>query len=641
MTRSCFPRPLARRTATLLAETLAASALAASPSVAQAAPFALAPVLTDHAVLQRGVAIPLRGEGEPGSVVRVSLDGKPAGEATVGADGRWVLALPPQAAGSGHTIGFAASEGAAATLADVAFGDVFVCSGQSNMEFTLRHATNADVEIANGANPDLRLFNVPKQSALAPQPRFASPTAWAVAGAGSLPDFSAVCWFMGQDLQARRKVPVGLIAASWGGSVIEDWIPRDALAQVPGYADGLALLALRARDPAAAQQGWSAQLTRYFAQTARTGAGRPVDVTRLWESWGDPAFAAFDGTATYTATVRLTAAQAKAARALQLGVIDDIDQTLVNGRVVGADVGWNVVRRYALPAGALHAGVNTITVHALDTGGGGGMHGAAPALELAEGRVPLTGWRVVQGARLGSAGRAPMPPWVAASGLTTLYNGMVAPLGDVPLAGIAWYQGESNAGDAKGYRLLLRALMADWRQRFATRPFGVVQIAGYGPIAPGPVDAFWPQIREAQREVAAQDADAGLAVAIDVGEPGDIHPTRKKPVGQRLARVMDGKDGAALPVATWQGYTVRLRFDRPLKVIGDAVPIGFELCGAGGQCRYAAARMAGADTVELPVQAGDVTLRYLWADSPVANLFDADDAPVSPFTMPLPAVAKP
>lgn len=614
-----------------------AVALGTVPLAAKAAPFALAPVLTDNAVLQRGVAVPLRGTGEPGSVVHARLDAGAALDATVAADGTWQIALPPQAAGTGHALHFATSNGQQAQLANLAFGDVFLCSGQSNMEFTLRHATNADATIAGSANPEIRLFNVPRQSSLTPQGQFGAPVAWVPAGPASTPDFSAVCYFMGADLQATRHVPVGLIAASWGGSIIEDWMSPAALRQAGGNEEGLQLLALRARDPGAAERAWTGKVAAYFSRTAGKGPGRPADTSKLWEQWGDPAYAQFDGTATYTATVQLSAAQAKAARALRLGVADDIDQTLVNGRAVGASVGWNTQRHYALPAGSLHAGVNTITVHVLDIGGGGGLHGETPpALELAQGEVSLPQWRVVQGARLGTAGKIPMPPWIAASGLTTLYNGMIAPLGDIPLAGVAWYQGESNAGDALGYRGLLHALIADWRARFATQPFGIVQIAGYGAMVPGPVDAFWPKIREAQRDVAASDPQTGLAVTIDAGDPDDIHPTRKKPVGHRLALALAGKPVAALPVAQRSEGQVRLRFNRPLQVIGDAVPIGFELCDAGQHCRYAPARLDGADTVVLPVQAGDATVRYLWADSPVPNLFDADASPLSPFAMPLP-----
>ncbi|PTR13352.1 MULTISPECIES: sialate O-acetylesterase [unclassified Novosphingobium] len=616
----------------------AAFPLLSLPVAAQAAPFALAPVLTDNVVLQRGKPVPLRGMGEPGSVVHASLDGGALPDATVAADGTWQIALPAQAAGGGHRLRFATSTGQQTQLANVAFGDVFLCSGQSNMEFTLRHATNADVVIAGSANPDLRLFNVPKQSSLTPQPQFGAGVAWAPAGPASTPDFSAVCYFMGAGLQATRKVPVGLIAASWGGSIIEDWMSPAAVRQAGGHDDDLELLALRRRDPAAAEQAWGKQLRAFFARTAGKGAARSADVGKLWEDWGDPAYARFDGTATYTATVRLSAQQARAARALRLGVVDDIDQTLVNGVAVGAGVGWNTQRHYMLPAGSLHAGTNTITVNVLDTGSGGGLHGdSLPALELADGSIPIAGWQVVQGMPLARAGKIPMPPWIAASGLTTLYNGMIAPLGDIPLAGIAWYQGESNAGDAAGYRGLLRALIADWRSRFATRPFGIVQIAGYGPLVAGPTDAFWPRIREAQREVAASDPDAGLAVAIDVGDPDDIHPTRKKPVGQRLAQALAGKPVAALPVVLREGSDqVRLRFNRPLRVIGDAVPIGFELCDAAGHCRFAPAKLDAPDTVAIPVRTGDVTLRYLWADSPVANLFDADGSPLSPFTMPIP-----
>jgi sialate O-acetylesterase len=177
-----------------------------------------------------GVAVPLRGTGEPGSVVHARLDDGATLDATVAADGTWQIALPPQAAGPGHALHFATSTGQQAQLANVAFGDVFLCSGQSNMEFTLRHATNADATIAGSVNPDIRLFNVPKQSSLTPQGQFGAPVAGARRASQHARFFGGLL-LHGADIQATRHVPVGLIAASWGGSIIEDWMSPAALRQ--------------------------------------------------------------------------------------------------------------------------------------------------------------------------------------------------------------------------------------------------------------------------------------------------------------------------------------------------------------------------------------------------------------------------
>lgn len=608
---------------------------AATPAGAQT--LRLAPVFSDHMVVQRDRPVPVEGIAAPGAEVSAQLGDSPAVAARADGEGRWRIELPGRAALASTSL-TVRSNGETLRLADVAVGDVVLCSGQSNMEFTLRVATNADVAVAQSGNPALRLFNVPRQSSTTPQARFAAPVVWQPSAPASARDFSAACWFMGAELQRRRNVPVGLIAASWGGSIIQDWLSEAGLRRNGGFDEGLALLALRSTDPAAAQRQWEAGVDAYLGR-ASAALAQPVaaDITRMWEEWGG-ALAAFDGTGIYTTQVTLTADQARRARRIHLGAVDDIDLTLANGQRLGATVGWNVERVYALAPGQMRAGTNRITIQAIDTGGGGGMWGAARRrIELDDGSMIALDqpWQFRRGAALGDAGPAPLVPWVGSSGLTTLYNGMIAPLGRIPLAGIAWYQGESNVSDPAGYARLLSSLIADWRARFSTRRFGIVQLANFGPMQNKPVDSAWAALRETQRRTAAADPDTGLAVAIDIGDPRDIHPTDKKTVGLRLAQVMEGASNAQLPVATREASAVRLRFDRPLQVIGGAGPVGFEACGASG-CRFTAARLADPSTVLVDAVPGDTRLRYLWADSPVANLYDRDGLPVTPFEIVLP-----
>lgn len=614
---------------------LALALAAAAPAGAET--LRLAPVFADHMVVQRGAPVPVEGSAAPGAEISARLGDGPTVTSRADGQGRWRIELPARAALASTTLTVRAG-GETVRLADVAVGDVFLCSGQSNMEFTLRVTTNADVAVAQSSNPALRLFNVPRQSSTTPQAQFAMPTAWQPSAPASARDFSAACWFMGAELQRRRKVPVGLIAASWGGSIIQDWLSEEGLRRNGGFDDGLALLALRRTDPAAAQRRWEAEVDRYLKRaTSPLAPSIAADPSRFWEEWGGE-LAAFDGTGVYTTEVTLTEEQARRARRLHLGAADDLDQTLINGVVIGATIGWNSDRVYPLAPGQLRAGANRIEVRVVDTGGGGGMWGTTPRrIELDDGSsVALDRpWQFRRGVDIRNAGPAPYVPWVGASGLTTLYNGMIAPLGRIQLAGIAWYQGESNVGDPTGYAKLLPSLIADWRARFSTRRFAVVQLANFGPMQSKPVDSAWAALREAQRATVAADRDAGLAVAIDIGDPRDIHPTNKKDVGVRLAQAMEGARNAQLPKVAREGGRIRLQFDRPLQVMGDAVPIGFEACGAG-ECRFTPARLAGPSTIVVDVAAGDAKVRYLWADSPIANLYDRDGLPVTPFEVALP-----
>lgn len=611
-----------------------AAALTAS---ANAQTLKLAPVFSDHMVVQRDTLVPVEGSAAPGAEVSARLGDSPAVTNRADAAGKWRVELPASAALTSTTL-TVQSGGETLHLANVAVGDVFLCSGQSNMEFTLRVATNADVAVAQSNNPALRLFNVPRQSSTAPQAQFAAPTVWQPSAPGSARDFSAACHFMGAELQRRRKVPVGLIAASWGGSIIQDWLSEPGLRRNGGFDEGLALLALRSTDPAAAQRQWEAQVDRYLQRaTATLAPAIPADPGRMWEEWGGE-LASFDGTGVFSTEVTLTAEQARRARRIHLGAVDDIDRTLINGRAVGTTVGWNTERSYPLASGQLRAGANRIELQVIDTGGGGGMWGSTPhRIELDDGgSVALDGsWQFRRGADASAAGPVPNVPWVGANGLTTLYNGMIAPLGRIPLAGIAWYQGESNVGDVARYAKLLPSLMADWRERFSTRRFAIVQLANFGAMRSEPVDSAWAALREVQRAAVAADRDAGMAVAIDIGDPRDIHPTDKKSVGLRLALAMEGASNAQLPQATREAGNVRLRFDRPLQVIGGSGPIGFEACGANG-CRFTTARLADPSTILVDAGAGDTKVRYLWADSPIANLYDRDGPPVTPFEMVLP-----
>jgi sialate O-acetylesterase len=619
--------------------------LSASAASALAATLSVDTPITTNAVLQRDRAIALSGDAPAASTVSVEFDGAHL-TATADQAGRWRIVLPPHVAGGPYVL--TVRDGAETLSFDnVAVGDVWLCSGQSNMEFTLRHASNGDGEVGGAGNPMLRLYNIPRASAPAPQSHFSAPVTWQAASPTSAADFSAACFIMGKELQARQHIPIGLISSAFGGSAIESWISREALATVPRYHPDLAQLDLYAADPDGAVKAWALKLESWLGARAKAPADakwRKLSKLTYWESWGDPALADFDGIGYYRAHVVLTAAQAGAAQ-LHLGAIDDMDLTRVNGAVVCADSPWDKPRRYALPAGVLRTGDNIIDVVVVDTGGGGGMWGEAPRkLVLADGsEIALSDWSFTQGAALAETGFPPGPPWLGAAGRTTLYNAMIAPLHGYPLKGFAWYQGEANAGDAKGYAELEPLLVRDWRERFGAQPFLTVQLAGFGPRTSQPVDDAWAQLRDVQRRAADADPAIGLASALDVGQVYDIHPTDKQSVGHRLAlaarHIALGdkvEDRGPSPISVRrEGKTIVVRFAHgPLQLVGGGEALGFELCDAKAHCHFVSGRLE-KDTIVLADDKSAREVRYLWQASPLVNLYNKAGLPATGFALPI------
>ncbi|MFC4728226.1 sialate O-acetylesterase [Coralloluteibacterium thermophilus] len=648
--------------AAVLAAVLAA--VAPHPDAHAAEPaFALHALFRDGAVLQRDRPLRVWGEAPAGERVQVAVAGRSA-SARAGADGRWEAELPALPTGGPYTLTARAGE-AVLSVEDVLVGDVWLCSGQSNMELQVHRTLDARAEIAGADNPRIRLLTVPQTGSPVPRAGFGGEVRWQPVTPDTVRDFSAACYYFARELQAVHDVPMGLVAAAWGGSRIQAWMSAEALRAVGGHDEALDVLALYAGDPVAAVGRWGETWARWWAERPGLPDGdRPWEPGHgaggwraappqlgAWERWGVPELADFDGMVWYRTTVELSAAQAAQDAALLLGPADEVDMTWVNGRAVGSTYGAGAPREYPLPAGLLRAGANTVVVNVLDTYRDGGLAGPASlhALRLADGsRVPLDGgwqWRQVPVAY----GSPPRAPWQSAAGTSTLHNGMIAPLGRMPLRGALWYQGESNTFEADRYAGLLRGLRSDWRARFGQDlPFLVVQLANYGAAPTTPGESDWAALREAQRRVAADDAHSALAVAIDIGDRYDIHPTNKQEVGRRLARAARAAAfGEALPptgpvaVAAYrEGGAVVVAFEDVtdgLVAYGADAAIGVELCGdATGSCRYAQARAHGDRVVvEGPGAATATRVRHAWADSPLVNLFDRAGLPAGPFELPV------
>jgi sialate O-acetylesterase len=647
----------------LLLTGLALWPLGGAAAQTASAPVRLDPMFQPQAVIQRDRPVPVWGLAAPGQRVEASLAGR-SGAGVAGPDGRWRIDLPAVPAGVGLTLAVRAGDGPETTVADLAAGDVFLCSGQSNMEFETRQSTNAETEIAQAQDAGLRLLPVARSSRPAPASGPARVGTWAATTPDAVRNFSAACYFMGRELRrVRPEVPVGLIAASWGGSIIEDWVDEPTLRALGGRDIALNALATYAADAAEGERQWQAYSESWWrgndpgTRQAWHGARfndrdwSPIPAGGFWEAT-TPELATFDGMVWLRAHVTLTRAQARQAAVLALGPVDDVDTTWVNGRFVGGSQGWDTPRTYSIAAGGLKAGDNVIAIGVLDTGGGGGAWGPAAdkTLTLADGtRLPLgEGWRYRVAAPLSELADPPRTPWVGGSGLTTLYNGMIAPLGPWGLSGVAWYQGESNVTAPDQYRLLLPALMANWRARFEAPDlaFMVVQLADFGPRRGEPVASDWARLREVQRQVTNADARAGMAVAIDIGDPYDIHPTNKQQVGRRLgleARRLVYDDPVAVspqPVsARREGSDIVIAFadDAALWTQGGSDVIGLALCDTAGACDWTRGKLVdGALRVEGAGDRPAALVRYCWADSPICNMYGADDLPASPFELAVP-----
>lgn len=636
----------------------------AAPGWAQTAPPLLHPMFQDHGVLQRDRPIAVWGDAQPGERIEVTL-GTGKAQARADKDGHWRAELPAMPAGGPFTLAATTRGGASQRAEDVMIGDVWLCSGQSNMEYPVSGVLGAAGEIAKADDPQLRLLTVEKKTSLVPERHFAAPVQWQRVTPDTVRDFSAACYFMARDLRASQKVPMGLIDATWGGTAIDAWRPESALAKDPAVQADLALLRSYRSDPARASAQFGERWMAWYRGKSGDAAGaepwqadapgewRPLPSFDPWEKWGVAELAQYNGMLWYRTEVTLTPEQAAKGATLALGPADDMDASFVNGVPVGVTYAWGQPRLYALSPGTLKPGRNVIAVGVVDTWGEGGLTGTPDqrAIRFTDGTsVPLAGpagwrWRSAPA----GIGEPPHAPWEAIAGFSGIYNAMIAPIGPYRLRGAAWYQGEANAGSPDGYAGKLASMTAAWREQFGDRqmPFLIAQLAGWGPRVPAPVESGFAQIRDEQRRAVAADPHAALAVTIDLGDVVDIHPANKLDVGHRLARGAEALTygGKLSPSGPWpvearrEGGAIRIRFtgaEKGLVTYSAAQPIGFELCGtAKASCRFVSAQIEGSDVLVEPGTGPADRVRFCWGDSPICNLYDGTGLPATPFELPV------
>ena len=627
------------------------------PQAQPAMPF-LHPLFTDHAVLQRDVPLPVWGWTEPGSRVKVNFLGQSV-ETSANDAGRWQVKLGPYPAGGPHTLSVTGPK--SVEITDLMMGDVWICSGQSNMEWPLSKANQAEAEIAAADHPNIRLFSVPKMTAV--QPMTMVKGQWELCTPNSAPNFSAVGYFFGRDVEREIKIPIGLIHSSWGGTIAEAWIASGSVAKLGDFDQALAQIQA-SQESAGHKPRYEQLLARWWKENdpgtsgqtpwsnvaADTTDWKTMELPGLWETKGLPDF---DGIVWFRREVTLPAAWAGKPVQLSLGKVDDYDTTYLNGKEVGHKEVWDSPRNYKVPAGIAKEGRNIVAVRVFDRQGDGGFTGPAEDLkvELTAGTdadsISLSGpWSYQVGAKIDAISTPPDREDGNPNRVTVLYNGMIAPLEPFAIKGALWYQGESNAGRPAQYRRILPELIRDWRGHFGVGdfPFLIVQLANYQKRLDQPAQrSDWAELREAQYLTTKAVPNAQVALAIDIGEANDVHPRNKQEVGRRLALdALATVYGKAVEYSgpTFRGMevhanSIRLSFDH----VGDGLVTqdggkleGFAIASKDGKFEWADAVIDGdgvvvsSTEVDLPV-----AVRYAWANNPACNLANKAGLPAVPF----------
>ena len=624
------------------------------PQPAPAGPQLLHPMFQDHAVLQRDRPINIYGESSPGAAVTVTLKTFSV-QARAGADGRWRATLPAMPAGGPYSLS-ATANGETRTAQDVLIGDVFFCAGQSNMAFSQRQAQGAAEDARAATDGQIRQLSISTNASLTPRQTFATTVRWVAATPETIGNFSAACYYFARDLKKTVNVPIGMVVAAWGGARVRNWVSEGELRRAALDTDDRDMLAVSRTDQQAALRRWGAKWEAWWT-SALPSAGRPwtadysdaswktaPPALGAWALWNGSSPDGFVGQMWMRTTVTLTAEQAaKSGAVLDLGAVNEEDETWINGKDVGASSFANRTQ-HAIRPGVLKEGVNVIATNIFCSWRNCGIRGPAEnrAIRFGDGTSALLSnpWKYqeVPDTRI-----APQLPWGPTHGVTMDYNGMVSPIGAYGLRGVVWYQGESDIYFARQYKATLLAMMADWRRHFEhpELPFLIVQLPNYGPPSPRPTSSVWADVREAQRQAVLQDKHAALTVNVDIGDAANLHPTNKAELGRRLAlaarNLIYGErippSGPVVDSVTRRGSDVVVAFRDVTGTLSErgAQPGGFQLCGADqSSCRSADMRVEGA-TVVLPGAGSASRVRYCWADTPACPLSDGSGRPAGPF----------
>jgi sialate O-acetylesterase len=624
-------------------------------------------IIGDNMVIQQGINTCIWGWAETGENVMVSMAGLSAKD-TADSNGKWKVTIGPFTAGGPYEMIISGKN--MLILKNILVGEVWLASGQSNMEWQLQASVNGAEEVARANYPEIRLFTVTRATSLRPCDDVRG--CWDECTPGTARSFSAVAYFFGRELNRALNVPVGLIHSSWGGTPAEAWTERTALVKNPQLKPILdkfesdlknmpeAMIAYKE-----AQEKWEKQNLLQDPGNKGLGLGyaRPdfndqgwqsISLPQPWELTGIN----IDGAIWFRKIVDIPETWAGKELTLSLGAIDDFDWTYFNGIQVGA-IGhetpnsYLVRRKYTIPASLVHTGNNTIAVRVFDNFGDGGFTGSSADMSLSlkgDEQISLAGnwlYRVELGAgpvKADYSTKPAMPPGASnPNSPTVLYNAMIAPLISFSISGVIWYQGEANTERAIQYQTLFPEMIRNWRANWKQGdfPFLFVQLANYQARMSEPSESDWAELREAQL-MSLREPETGMAVTIDIGDADDIHPRNKQEVGHRLAlwalakkyKIALEYSGPLYQSFQIEGNKIRVKFSHAegLRTSDGSTVKGFAIASKDGKFVWANARIEGCevvvwnDTVTQPL-----AVRYGWADNPEVNLYNSAGLPASPF----------
>jgi sialate O-acetylesterase len=616
-------------------------------------------LIGDHMVLQRDKPIPLWGYGKLGEQVTITFAGKTY-KALTGSDGKWMVKTQPLKAGGPYQMVLNGEN--TITLNDILIGDVWICSGQSNMEFMLSQVKNADEEINHANYPTVRLFSVNKTIALTPLTDTRGN--WSVCTGNSAQYFPAIGYFFARDIQRDIKISIGVINASWGGTVVESWISKEGMAGEPTFeskAQQVATFDTAAynKEHRKAHAEWVANFNKqdkgladgkymWALNTTDIHDWKTITLPTIWDFTGLPDLWEMSGIVWFKKTVSLTKADIQNETTLSLGVIQNADIAFINGVEIGhtPDI-WGFKRQYKIPTGLLKEGENTITVRIENYGGDGGFADNAKSfyLKTAANTVSLAGeWNYKIGYTLTKFDR-PEKEVSPNTAPTLMYNAMISPLVNLSIKGVLWYQGESNWFRAYQYRELFPRMIADWRKQFnqGDFPFLYVQLAGYHRKLQQPQSStYWAEVREAQ-DMSLKVKNTGMVTAFDIGDSSNVHPKNKQEVARRLILLAE-KNVYHLPVAAdaprYQSFEVK---DNAIIIkitntngalTASPKANGFQIAGDDHKFYWADAQMMSNTQIKVfsPLVPHPVAVRYAWEDDPAdANVYNSIGLPLFPF----------
>lgn len=619
----------------------------------------LPPYFSDNMVVQQNSDLLIKGKSnkKKGNVTVKPSWTSSDYKTKINSDGSFSLTIPTPGAGGPYTLTI--SDGNKKVFNNVMAGEVWVCSGQSNMEMPVKgwgQVKDFEKELAEANHPDIRLFQVKR--VISPTPKDAmdleiNGDGWAVSSPESVENFSSVAYFFARALNQNLNVPIGVIDTSWGGTPCEAWTSIPTLQNVVDIDADAAEIAACGGDMDLLRKKHEKDMAKWQKDKDDADPGMR-DGVAFWaqspqQGWnvmnlpgpieynGMPNY---DGSVWFQKIVNIPQSWAGKDLILNVGKIDDEDITWFNGTPVGSGRDYWAQRTYTVPANLVKAGDNLIAIKVQDNSGTGGICGDASDLSISNGTetISLAGpWNYHEGTPLSKQPRRPETP-ECQNYPANLYNAMIFPLKDFPVKGAIWYQGEANVDRWEQYTPLFQAMITDWRDTWNNDlPFYFVQLANFlerNEVQPG---STWAHLREAQAN-ALQLENTGMATAIDIGEAYDIHPKNKQEVGARLAKAAladtYGKGKYKMPAMKSmqvKGGDVVITLDEDVAVRGDGKP-SFVVCGADMVFHPADVKVEkNVITLSSPEVKHPVAARYGWADNPLCNIYNKDGLPLPPF----------